>query len=59
MMDKMLDDAFVRRGAPLEHTLATLAELTAKWSHPYGVSERLRRRTSREFFRRVPWGNPI
>ncbi|WNO69480.1 hypothetical protein RPQ02_39830 [Streptomyces sp. AM2-3-1] len=36
VMDKMLDDAFVRRGAPLEHTLATLAELTAEWSHPYG-----------------------
>ncbi|MCX4734365.1 hypothetical protein [Streptomyces sp. NBC_01363] len=36
VMDEMLDDAFIRRGAPLEHTLATLAELATEWPDPYG-----------------------
>lgn len=36
VMDTMLDGAFVRRGAPLEHTLTTLAELAAEWPHSYG-----------------------
>ncbi len=36
MIEAMLDDGFVRLGAPLEHALATLAELGATWPDRYG-----------------------
>ncbi|MFE6554236.1 hypothetical protein ACFVHS_38455 [Streptomyces sp. NPDC057746] len=35
-MARMLDDAFVQQGAPLEHALGTLAELAAQWPYTYG-----------------------
>ncbi|MFJ1756530.1 hypothetical protein [Kitasatospora sp. NPDC088134] len=44
-MQEMLDEAFVERGAPLEHALTSLADLAARWPTQYsGLCNELPRR---------------